>query len=214
MNSITMSVASLCVLQIRPSIVRAFVSTNVVPPASMMPLKHSVSSTHYSTRVVSLTDSPGWIRKMKERFAALDVDKNGVIDENDVVYLANKLATYRNRDGSVCKQYFDIFNGVFGVKGPTNEEQFVAGMKVFVSKPDATELAHKLSDMVFEVVDEDGNGEISFEGYYHFLKASTNMTTKMIRHLFRVADKNGDRVIQKEELQESTARLLLSADYD
>ena len=36
----------------------------------------------------------------------------------------------------------------------------------------------------------------------------------MIRHLFRVADKNGDGVIQKEELQESTAKLLLSADYD
>ena len=209
-----MSVASLRVLRIRPSIIRGLVSTTVAPPANMMSLKLSVSSTHYSTRVASLTDSPGWIRKMKERFAALDVDKNGVIDENDVVYLANKLATYRNRDGSVCKQYFDIFNGVFGVKGLTNEEQFVAGMKVFVSKPDATKRAHKLADMVFEVIDEDGNSEISFEEYYRFYKASSNMTEKMIRHLFHVADKNGDGVIQREEFQESTAKLLLSADYD
>ena len=212
-----MSVASLRVLRIRPSIVRGLVSTNVAPPANMMSLKpHSESSTHSSTSVasLSLTDSPGWIRKMKERFAALDVDKNGVIDENDVVYLANKLATYRNRDGSVCKQYFDIFNGVFGVKGPTNEEQFVAGMKVFVSKPDATELAHKLSDMVFEVIDEDGNGEVSFEEYYRFYKASSNMTEKMIRHLFHVANKNGDGVIQKEEFRESTVKLVLSADYN
>ena len=71
-----------------------------------------------------------------------------------------------------------------------------------------------IADMVFEVIDEDGNREISFEEYYRFYKASSNMTEKMIRHLFHVADKNGKGVIQKEEFQESTAKLLLSADYN
>ena len=40
----------------------------------------------------SFTDNPAWIKKMKARFAALDVDKNGVINERDVALLAKKFA--------------------------------------------------------------------------------------------------------------------------
>lgn len=207
-----MSIASLRVLRFGPSIVRGFVPTSVARPAvKIMALEHSTPS---GTSVADITKSPGWIQKMKERFAALDVDKNGVIDQSDVAYLANKLATFRNRDDAVSKQNFDTFNAVFGVKGPTTEEQFVAGMKMFVSKPDATELAHKIADMVFETIDEDGNGEVSFEEHYRFHKASANMNEKMIRHFFNKVDKNGDGVLQNEEFREATVKLLLTADYE
>ena len=89
-------------------------------------------------------------------------------------------------------------------------------MKMFVSKPDATELAHKLSDMWFlKLSTKMRTGRFPLKNTISFLyKASSNMTEKMIRHLFHVADKNGDGVIQKEEFQESTAKLLLSTDYD
>ena len=40
----------------------------------------------------SFTDNPIWVKKMKDRFAALDVDKNGTINDDDVALLAKNLA--------------------------------------------------------------------------------------------------------------------------
>ena len=156
------------------------------------------------------TESPGWIKKMKDRFAALDVDKNGVIDQEDVKYLASKLAAYRNRGEDATKRYFTTFNAVFGVQGSINVDEFVSGMKEFVKKPDAEERAHGIADTVFEIIDEDGNGVVSYEEYYRFHKASSNMSEDMIKHFFATVDKNGDGVLQRSEFRESTVKLLMS----
>ena len=147
---------------------------------------------------------------MKDRFSALDVDKDGIINVEDVSFLANKLATYRNRGEDASKRYFATFNAVFGVQGRTNMDEFLAGMKAFVVKPDAEERAHGIADMVFEIIDEDGNGEVSFDEYYRFHKASSNMSEDMIKHFFATVDKNGDGILQRSEFRESTIKLLMS----
>ena len=44
----------------------------------------------------SFTESPLWIKKMKWRFAILDVDKNGIFNPADLTLVAKNLAAYRN----------------------------------------------------------------------------------------------------------------------
>ena len=165
----------------------------------------------------SFTDSPGWIKKMKARFAALDVDKNRVINDDDVALLAKNLAGYRKEGKDAEKRYFDTLKSVWsygigeGGQG-VNEDEFVQGMKQFVTKPDARERVNTYAAMVFGIIDADKNGVIDFDEFKQFHYAGTNMDDNLIKRFFTDADTNGDGVIQLSELQESIAKFLLSAD--
>ena len=165
----------------------------------------------------SFTDNPAWVKKMKARFAALDVDKNGVINDADVALLAKNLAGYRKEGEDAEKRYFEILKSVWsygigeGGQG-ANQDEFVQGMKQFVTQPDARERVNAYAAMVFGVIDADKNGVIDFDEFTQFHKASTNMTDELIKKLFADADTNGDGVIQASEFEESVAKFLLSAD--
>ena len=166
----------------------------------------------------SFTESPVWIQKMKERFAALDADKKGTIDKDDLEALATKMANYRKLGshgaGDARKRYFDTLYAVFDLQGPTTESEFVNIMKAFSSKSDAEMRAQGIADMVFEVIDEDGNGEISYDEFNRFHKTSSvNMPDHMIRYFFDTSDTNGDGVIQRSEFRRSVVKFLLSGEY-
>ena len=167
----------------------------------------SIARLEYSS---SFTDRPGWMRKIKDRFSALDVDNDGIVTEHDIRSLAKKLASYRNQGEDASKRYFATFDAVYGVRKPTNEEEFVAWMKVLASKPDARDRVHGIADMVFKLMDRDENGEVSFDEFHHFHKAVSNMSEEMIRSLFTKSDLNGDGVITNSEFRKSSVTLLLS----
>ena len=165
----------------------------------------------------SFTDNPAWIKKMKARFAALDVDKNGLINENDIVLLAKKLAGYREEGKDAEKRYFDTLKSVWsygigeGGQG-VNEDEFVEGMKQFVTTPDARERVNAYAAMVFGIMDADKNGVVDYDEFKQFHSASANMDDELLKRLFADADTNGDGLIQPSEMAESTAKFLLSAD--
>lgn len=165
----------------------------------------------------SVTDNPVWVKKMKARFTAMDVDKNGVINYDDVALLAKNLAAYRKEGKDAEKCYFDTLKSVwsYGIGEGThgaNEDEFIQGMRKFVIQPNARELVNAYSAMVFAIIDADKNGVIDFDEFTQFHKASTNMSDELIKHLFTEADTNGDGVIDVSEFEESTAKFLLSAD--
>ena len=148
---------------------------------------------------------------MKDRFAALDENKDGIIDQRDVMSLATRLAKYRKQGEEATKKYFATFNAVYGLhENPTNEDDFLTGMKAYTSKPNAKELAHGIGDMVFYILDEDGNGEVSYDEFYRCYKVVSNMSEEMIQYLFTKSDLNGDGVISRSEFRESAIKLLLS----
>ena len=166
----------------------------------------------------SFADSSAWIKKMKARFAALDVDNNGVINEDDIALFAKKLAGYRKEGKDAEKRYFDTVNSVwsFGIGGSggqgVNEDKFVQGMKQFVTRPDARERVNAYSAIVFGIIDADKDGVIDYDEFKQFHKACSNMDDQLIQRLFKDADINGDGVIRVSEFKASTAKFMLSAD--
>ena len=169
------------------------------------------------TMATALTDSPAWIEKMKTRFAVLDVDKNGIINEDDVALLAKNLAEYRKEGKDAEKRYFDTLKAIwsFGIgvgRQCVNEDEFVEEMKQFVTKPDARERVNTYAAKMFEIMDADKNGVIDFGEFRSFHKAGANTDNELFKQFFYDADTNYDGVIQPSELEASVARFLLSAD--
>ena len=53
----------------------------------------------------SFTQSPDSIKKMKMCFQLLDADKNGILDNDDIVLVAKRMANYRN-EGTDAERYY------------------------------------------------------------------------------------------------------------
>lgn len=159
----------------------------------------------------SFTDDPAWINKMKMRFAILDVDMNGIINQDDVALVAKNIAAYREEGEEAEKSYFKILKAVttFVLAGEVDEETFVQEMKQFVSKPDAKERVKKLADMIFGIIDANNDGVISYNEFCQFFKAM-NASQELIDTLFKQADTNKDGVIDHLEIQESYAKYFFS----
>ena len=159
----------------------------------------------------SFTNSPGWIQRMKMRFDLLDADNNGILGNADIALVAKNIATYRNEGSNAEKHYFKILQSVtLAEEQGVTEKEFIEQAKKFVSQPDAKEHVKKLADMVFEVVDANKDGVISYEEYSHFYRAF-NARQEMIDAFFKAADTNGDGVIDPSETQESYSKYFFSA---
>ena len=105
---------------------------------------------------------------MKMRFALLDVDKNGIVDTKDVAIIAKNLAAYRNQGSDEEKYYFKVMKATSLVdeKGVT-EEEFIEKAKNFVSHPDAKEHVKTLVDIIFNIIDTNKDGLISYNELTH-----------------------------------------------
>ena len=159
----------------------------------------------------SFTESPLWIKKMKWRFAALDVDKNGIFNPADLAIVAKNLAAYRNEGLDEEMHYYEVIKAISLVdeKGST-EKKFIERAKTFVSQPNAKECVKRYVDMIFKIMDADKDGVISYEEFLQFHK-SLDMEQEMIDIVFNVADTNGDRVIDYQETYESFVRFFFTA---
>ena len=161
----------------------------------------------------SFTDSPIWIKKMKMRFAILDVDKNGIFDSKDLATVARNLAAYRNEGPDEEKHYFKVIQAtsLADEKGVT-EEEFIERAKTFVSQPDAKERVKVLVDAMFKIMDTKGNGTVSYEEFSQFQK-SFHIEQEMIDKFFKSADTNGDGVIDYQENSANFTKFFFSAEY-
>ena len=159
----------------------------------------------------SFTDSPTWIMKIKTRFVLLDVDKNGVVNTEDVAIIARNLATYRNQGPDEEKHYFEVIQSTSLVdeKGAT-EDEFIERAKKFVSQPDAKEHVKELVDAIFKVMDANKDGVVSYEEFLQFHKAF-NIDQETIDTVFKDTDTNGDGVIDQAENYESFVNFFFSA---
>ena len=165
--------------------------------------------------MASITDSPVWVNKMKTRFAQMDTNKDGLVNDSDVKDLARSLADYAKKGPNAGDEYYKIMISLwkFGIgskPGGVTADEFVEGMKGLYQQPDAKERVNAYSGLVFEVMDINKNGVISFSEYTNFLKTAATMNDEMIKLLYDKLDVNKDGVISLSEYQNSMIKFFFT----
>ena len=160
----------------------------------------------------SFTESPDWIKKMKMRFDLLDADKNGVLDNADIVLVAKRMAAYRNEGPDAERNYVESIRTMispFFEKEGINEKEFIENARKFVSQPDAEAHVREFAKKVFEIIDANKAGVISKDEFTQFYRA-LNASQELIDRSLKVADANEDGFIDRSDLQETFVNFIFT----
>ena len=162
--------------------------------------------TSYSRTLSTFTDSPVWVGKMKTGFSSLDLNKDGFADDRDVAQIAKSIAKYKTEDPAFEQECYEQLkkSTCYGIvaKGVTADE-YVEGMKKFVSLPDAKERIKQTADMIFSVIDVNQDGVITFEELSNYGKTVALMDDDMVDliDVYEASDLNKDGVVDPDEFR-------------
>ena len=167
--------------------------------------------------MATFTDSPVWIDRMKIRFKSMDLDKDGIANENDIIQIARSVsAKLANASPEVEKEMFEKIKkstayGVVAVNpNGVNVDEYIEGMKKFADLPDAKERINELADITFALVDTDKNGVLSFEEIYEYGTKVLMMEEDAVRLVFEIMDLNKDGVVDLEEFRIMMLKIYLT----
>ena len=173
-------------------------------------MSKNIVSTVYDKFVVSLPalyfETMSFTDRMKTRFEQLDVDKSGFITDKDLKLLAESFVIHKKAAGDAIDHYYKIIYNIWGCglgdRGkPVNKDEFAENMKKLLEKPDYKKRVNDYADLVFDVVDTDSDGVITYEEMSHFMKTSAHMSDDMVDLFFKDADISKDGKIQHWEYE-------------
>jgi len=134
----------------------------------------------YAVRMERDFDNPKWIEQHKHMFNFLDVDENGKISRDELVFKSNeeictaiKAAPEQKKRQQKCIE--DFFGGA-GLKYGVEIEwpEYIEGRKKLATSEwdkwanEEPTLIRKWDDVLFEIIDKDGSGSITLEEWKHY----------------------------------------------
>ena len=145
--------------------------------------------------------------RMKTRFEQLDVDKSGFITDKDLKLLAKSFVMHKKATGDAIDHYYKIIHNIWGCGlgdggKPVNKDEFADNMKKLLEKPDYKRRVNDYANLVFDVVDTDNDGVITYEEMSRFMKTIAHMSDEMVDLFFKEADISKDGKIQYWEYEQ------------
>ena len=173
-----------------------YIITNLVKFRTTLGLQKATVS--FLTNQISINEE---IKKLKEEFDKIDVNKDGEISKDELIKYLEKLYPYQE----AVERADDIFKEIdFNHDGCINFSEFITAN----FKKDKL-LSEKTLQKTFNLLDLDGNGFITLDE----LKESMpiEITSKLEwRELIEEVDKDGDNQISFEEFKEMMQKLLIN----
>jgi len=170
-------------------------------------------TSQYAVKLTPEFDNPKWIGRHKHMFNFLDVNQNGKISLDEMVYKASDIVI--NNLGATpeqAKRHKDAVEAFFRGAGmeygvETEWPEYIEGWK----KLSATELEkfeknqitliRLWGDALFDIIDKDRNGAISLDEWKAYTKASGIIqTSEDCEETFRVCDIDNSGQLDVDEL--------------
>ncbi|XP_011403237.1 PREDICTED: clytin-like [Amphimedon queenslandica] len=158
-----------------------------------------------------------WVERINGMFVLMDKNKNGFLSEEDWFVTADKLAkTVPDRPeelARVNKTKLEFF-AALGVKNGQQvaKDQFVEVIAAFVAKQMEARsqgketLIEKYDNAVFDLVDYNHDGTLSWEEYKAVMVAGGFVTEESARSGFETLDKNKNGKIERKEYIEADVK--------
>lgn len=152
--------------------------------------------------------SPFVQRKLALAFYKYDQSKNGLLEKEDVQLIAKRIAEsfgFKEGDGKY-QEILDAYAKVWDhylAAADTDGDGKVSLVDFFEvrAKMDPSQIAknQEVNKMMFDCLDVDGNGTISFQEYEVYLKALGETNSENIKRAFECMDLNKDGSISRDE---------------
>ena len=162
-----------------------------------------------------------WKARVDSIFDALDLNKDGLITVDDVVFDTRKYA-HLNSDPNLIERYRIArceFVAEIGIKpgiSLTKEEHVhnvanLAPREVAKVRSGEGSLLHKLSNALYDLIDTNHDGFVSREEYRAFLEAvGGERSPAYIDTVFDLIDTNKDGKLERKELSDYEFRLFFT----
>ncbi|MGH3873462.1 MAG: EF-hand domain-containing protein [Pseudonocardiaceae bacterium] len=162
-------------------------------------------------------------RKLSIAFYRFDYDKDGVVAENDFVQLGQEVAKLQGLDAdsveaaSVIEAHRAWWDAYFkdadgDDDGQVTIEEYFAAVDAWVGgNPDALSHAIASNGLVFDTIDQDGDGKLSLNEFSLYLQAYGLATTDAAT-AFGHLDLDGDGYISRDEFAKNMSEYYISED--
>ncbi|HEV2639102.1 MAG TPA: EF-hand domain-containing protein [Actinocrinis sp.] len=160
--------------------------------------------------------------KNEHAFETMDANNDGFVDGSDYQKLADRyLTAYKlGKDDrraralqSFCQIYWLELLRHSGVDGDRlTKEQFVTASRLASIDTSRLNVAEGTANVIFDVIDVDGDNEISKAEYARFLKDVWKVDAPDAMDLFTALDSDGDGAISRQELVRAIREYFLSND--
>jgi len=163
-------------------------------------------------------------KKLTRVFHVFDIDKNGFVEKSDYQAIIDNLASVRGYaqgsegyQGLYTKQMM-VWEGLASKadkshSGKVNLDEWIGFHDELMSVEGMYDImVNGAVDMMFDVLDLNGDGKVSSDEYRAFLKAYRVDVGPWTDTVFRGADRDGDGFMSKDEVFKTVAEFYYSDD--
>ena len=162
-------------------------------------------------------------QKFIKLFSMYDACSNGYLDRKDFEAIVNKAARIKNWSSRSAKyqtlfyKYIDKWEGLEKTASQGKNHQvtlteWLIYHEALIQDPQRYEAqVQEAMDLVFDIFDDDGNGEISMEEWASFLSLY-NISPVYSEFIFPILDQNQDGALHKDNLLELIRTFYFSDD--
>lgn len=154
-----------------------------------------------------------WHKKMTKELSVRDADKDGFISRSDFQLIIQRYKDMGSSEEHLKKlnKNFDAICFMFGVKDEHTKLSFEQCIDSFSKAGAMVGDVSEVFTTHFEIIDSDGNGEISYKEWVNCYKA-LDIDTAYARASFDACDTNGDGIISKEEFAAYAYEFIFTAE--
>ena len=159
-----------------------------------------------------------WVKKIKEHFIYLDINKNGFLSQEDWILMVDNLKVILGMAEEKLKTVREVHIKLASLLGAKpgvqlTEEEFVKTAAKFAANEKESRASLKeVTNALFDVLDTNKDGILSLDEYTKLLQSCNITDPEIAKAVFNSIDANHDEKIEIKELYELSDKFWFTLD--